>query len=249
MGENNIMTINTELTKNTKMIIDTNFNFFSDSNGGDPDSNSPTLRKYHKILWSKPLPNGKLLELRDNKSGAYLYHESELGKFFLGSDAITHSYRNHKRKKWLTEQIPAEVNELFESCSGIGAYIIFPNKKIEGKYTINQSRGINSFIDDRFDLTLECIRLFYSGEKSPIYDTLKTYESFFKLFDGFKGYVHFFFLDDLIDKNDKIKFYLPFDGFKTRPTFSDVKEYLLYKTNVISLFNSRNKRIENYINK
>ena len=76
------------------MIIDTNFNFYSDSNGGDPDGTSPTLRKHHKILWSKPLPNGNLLKLRDDKNGVY-FHESELGEFFLGSDAITHLYKNH----------------------------------------------------------------------------------------------------------------------------------------------------------
>ncbi len=146
------------------MIIDTNFNFYSDSNGGDPDSTSPTLRKYHKILWSKPLPNGNLFELCDNKNGAYLYHKSELGEFFLGSDAITHSYKNHKRKKWLTEQIPSEVNELFDTGSTIGAYIVFPNNRIDGKHTINQARGVNSLIDDRFDLTLECIRLFSAGK-------------------------------------------------------------------------------------
>jgi len=72
-----------------QMIIDTNFNFYSDARGGDPDRTSPTLQKYHKILWSKPLPNGKLFELRDNKKGVYLYHKSELGEFFLASDAIT----------------------------------------------------------------------------------------------------------------------------------------------------------------
>jgi hypothetical protein len=107
------------------MIIDINFNFSSDSNGGDPDSTSPTLRKYHKMLWSKPLLNGNLLELRDNKNGAYLYHKSELGEFYLGSDAITHSYKNHKRKKWLTEQIPTEVNELFDTGSTIGLILFF----------------------------------------------------------------------------------------------------------------------------
>jgi hypothetical protein len=95
------------------LIIGTNFNFHTDSNGGDPDSTSPTLRRYHKTLWSKLLPNGSLFDLCDNKKGAYLYHKSEFGEFFLGSDAITHSYKNHKRKKWLTEQIPNEVNELF----------------------------------------------------------------------------------------------------------------------------------------
>jgi len=28
----------------------------------------------------------------------YLYHKSEPGYFVFGSDAITHSYRNHKKK-------------------------------------------------------------------------------------------------------------------------------------------------------
>ena len=193
------------------------------------------------------MPNGNLLELRDNKNDAYLYHKSELGEFFLGSDAITHSYKNHKRKKWLTEQIPTEVNELFDTGSTIGAYIIFPNNRIDGKHTINQSRGINSLIDDRFDLTLECIRLFYSGDKSPLYDTVMRYNNFFDLFDDFMEYVHFFLLDDLIDENYKIKFYLPFDGFRSHPTFSDVNQYLLYKKRVINFIKSRNMRIENYV--
>lgn len=229
------------------MIIDTNFNFYSDSNDRDPDSASPTLRKYHKMLWSKPLPNGNLFELRDDKKGAYLYHQSEIGEFYLGSDAITHSYKNHKQKKWLTEQIPKEVNEVFNTGSTIGSYIIFPNNQIDRKQTINQARGVNRLIDDRFDLTLECIRLFYIGEDSPLYDTLLRYKRFFNLFVDFMGYIHFFFLDDLINESNGIKLYLPFNGFKTHPTFSDVKQYLSYKNRVIGFVNSRNKRIENYI--
>lgn len=229
------------------MIIDINFNFYSDSKGGDPDNTSPMLRKYHKILWSKPLPNGAFFELRDDKNGVYLYHKSELGEFFLGSDAITHSYKNHKRKRWLIEQIPNEVNELFDAGSTIGAYIIFPNNKIDGKHTINQARGVNRLIDDRFDLTLECIRLFYLGQESPLFPTLSRYKKFFDLFDDFAGYIRFFLLDDLVDKNYNIKFYLPFDGFRTRPTFEDVSQYLLYKNKVMNFISARNKRIENYI--
>lgn len=220
-----------------KLIIDTNFNFYSDSNGGDPDSTSPTLRRYHKILWSKPLPDGNLFELLDNKNGAYLYHKSRLGEFFLGSDAITHSYKNHKRKQWLTEQIPNEVNELFNRGSTIGAYLIFPKNRIDGKNTINQARGVNSLIDDRFDLTLECIRLFYLRQESPLYSSLVRYKKFFDLFDDFMGYIHFFLLDDLIDKNRNIRFYLPFDHFKNRPTFSDISQYILYKKRVINFIN------------
>ena len=67
-----------------KLIIDTNFNFFSDANGGDPDITSPTLKKYHKLLWSKPLPNGKIFSLTNEHKGAYLHYKSEQGEFFFG---------------------------------------------------------------------------------------------------------------------------------------------------------------------
>jgi len=44
--------------------IDVTFNVFSDTlKGKDPDSHSPTLRKYHQILWSKFLPDGRMFEL------------------------------------------------------------------------------------------------------------------------------------------------------------------------------------------
>ena len=229
------------------MLIDTDYNLLSDANGGDPDSTSPTLRRYHKILWSKPLPNGTLFKLRDDRKGAYLYHKSHLGEFFLGSDAITHSYKSHERKRWITEQMPKEVDELFDAGCTIGSYIIFPNIRIDRKPTINQARGVNGRIDDRFDLTLECIRRFYTGEKSPLYDTLLRYKDFFDLFGDFMGYVQFFLLDDLVDESYQVKFYLPFDDFQTRPTFSYVDQYLLYNGRVLSFIKARNKRIADYV--
>ena len=234
------------LKRGGQAIIDTAFNFYSDANGGDPDSTSPTLKKYHKILWSKPLPNGAVFELSDDRAGAYLYHRSQADEFFLGSDAITHSYKNQKQKHWLTHQIPIEVNELFDKGSTIGGYIIFPNRMSGGK-TINQARGVTKMIDDRFDLTLECIRHFYSNQKSPLYDTLQRYKLFFDLFETFEGYIHFFLLDDLMDRNNNIQFYLPFDDFKTCPTFSDADDYLLYKQGVTKFIDSRNERIRNYL--
>ena len=229
------------------MVIDTTFNVHSDAKGGDPDSTSPTLRSYHKILWSKSLPNGKTFELSD-KNGVYLHHKSELGEFILGSDAITHSYRNQTRKHWLTKQISSEVDELFNTGSTIGAFTLFPKNKVDNKFTINQARGINSLIDDRFDLTLECIRLFYLGQKSPLYDTFLRYESFFELFKSFNGYINFFLLNDLIDENQKIKFHLPFDNFETKPSFANIDEYLIYKKGVMNFIQSRNERMKNYSN-
>ena len=73
------------------------------------------------------------------------------------------------------------------------------------------------------------------------------YKYFFDLFDNFVDYVHFFLLEDLIDENNEIKFYLPFDNFKTRPAFSDTNEYLLYKKGVMSFVKSRNEKIEDYV--
>ncbi len=228
------------------MKIDISFNVFTDANGGDPDSTSQTLRTYHRLLWSKRLPNGKYFELDMNKKGYYLCHNSELGNFHLGSDSITHSYRNQKRKQWLIKQIPDEVNELFDAGSTIGAFILFPKNKIDNKFTINQARGVIGLIDDRFDLTLECIKLFYMGQESPLYSTLLRYNDFFDLFENFTNYVDFFLLNDLVDEKGNIKFYLPFDHFKSKPTFQNVDDYLKYKNGVMDFIKARNKRIETY---
>lgn len=46
------------------MPIDTSFDFRTDESGKDPDAYSPTLRQYHKLLWSKALPGGRLFNLR-----------------------------------------------------------------------------------------------------------------------------------------------------------------------------------------
>ena len=60
-------------------LIDTNFRFRSDTpSGKDLDAFSPTLRRYHKLLWSKPLPNGFDFNLTDTTTKVYLHHKSKL---------------------------------------------------------------------------------------------------------------------------------------------------------------------------
>ena len=78
----------------------------------------------------------------------------------------------------------------------IGGEMIFP------KHTnsINQTRGTNPQICDRFDLTLECIRRYYRGEDSPLFSVLSTDKNFFDLFIDFKGFVDFFMLQDLVSE-------------------------------------------------
>ncbi len=64
-------------------MIDITFDVRTDSGGKDPDKYSGTLRKYHRVLWSKPLPNGKYFDLDDTNDYVYLSHRSEMGNFYL----------------------------------------------------------------------------------------------------------------------------------------------------------------------
>ena len=231
-------------------FVDINFDVYSDTpKGKDPDSYSATLRKYHQILWNKPLPNGLRFDLDDN-TPRLLHHKSELGEFLLSSDSIGHTYSKVKSLSHIVDQIPSEeINSFFSICSTIGAYIIFPAKKIDNKMTINSSRGLNRSIKDRFDLTLECIRRFYINESSPLSDTFQRYSSFFSLFQDFRGYKDFFLLQDLVEGNDlSIKFFLPFDSFDQPPLPSNVEEYQSYKKHLIDFVRARNQRMLNSTN-
>ena len=177
----------------------------------------------------------------------YLHHKSALGEFFLSSDSIGHTYSRVKKMTHIIEQIShEEINDFFSTCSTIGAYIIFPAKRINKKMTINGARGVNHKIQDRFDLTLECIRRHYLNQHSPLTDVLERNNNFFQLFSDFKGYVNYFLLQDLVDKDYvAIKFWSNFDNFETAPLPKDKDEYLSYKEKVISFLIERNQRILN----
>lgn len=227
--------------------IDITFDMYSDTpEGGDPDASSPTLRSYHKYLWSKPLPNGVIFNLSDDGPKPNLYHQSNLGSFRLSSDAITHSYRNTKRMAHIINQISDRDSEiLLRSGSTIGSYILFPSNRINGQMTINGARGVNSKIFDRFDLTLECIRRHYLGQLSPLSAVLQRYADFFQLFDSFQGYVDFFLLQDLVTHDYKgVKFLLPFESFNDSPLPRDVNEYFTYRNKALEFIQYRNQRID-----
>jgi len=220
---------------------------FSDTpEGKDPDSYSPTLRSYHKILWSKKLPIGMMFDL-DIETRQLLHHKSDLGELFLSSDAVGHTYKNIQSISHIINKIPSEeIDSFYSLCSTIGAYIIYPSKRVNNQMTINGARGTNVKIKDRFDLTLECIRLYYLNEESPLSDTLERYASFFKLFDNFQGYIDFFLLQDLVtDDYLSIKYLIPFESFENSPLPKDVDEYILYKKNMTNFVNARNQRILN----
>jgi uncharacterized protein DUF6994 len=91
---------------------------------------------------------------------------------------------------------------------------------------------------------LECIRLYYLGETSPLAEALIRYEDFFALFEDFKGYTDFFLLQDVVsDNSSAVKFLMPFADFGTPPLPESVEAYQVYRRNAMSFVEARNHRM------
>ena len=236
---------------NSKTLIDTEFDFRQEVGGKDPDTYSPTLKQYHQILWNKPLPNGKLLQISNIKS-KYLVGICEDVSIDLSSDSIINSLSKRLKNNSKTSQIymecSSEIEKVQKNGSTIGGFLLFPRRKIDGKLTINAARGFNNKIIDRFDLSLECIRLYFLGLDSPLKNDLERYSEFFDLFSNFKGYVQFFLLDELVnDSYTKVKFFTSFNkAFSNSPLPNDKAEYLTYAENSLRFVKSRNERIKQW---
>jgi hypothetical protein len=135
--------------------------------------------------------------------------------------------------------------EAFRSVSyTIGGMMIFPANQIDGKQTINGARGFTKAISDRFDLTLECIRRHYLHLESPLTLTLSRYADFLELFKHFQGYVDFFLLQDLVDSDGQVTFFLPFDDFRPPAVPTTLNAYMVYRQSSINFVRARNSRIK-----
>ena len=241
------------------MFIDTSFDFTTDSpgfwdgfwdrreglgaGGSDPDIASKTLQKYHQFLWSKELPCGEKMNLEICERMNYLHWKN----MYFGSDTIIVSFR-YMRYKYMLDQVAKVVGDFRKYIEDyvhrsytIGGTIIFP--KHMG--SMNQSKGTNKLICDRWDLTLECIRKYYIGQSSPLINTILRDKSFFDLFVNFKGYVDYFFLQDCVTKDySKVKFFIGDGTFQENPLPKSVDEYLFFMEKEREFLERRNARIE-----
>lgn len=225
--------------------IDVKTDFQEDSRRRDPDLYSPLLQAFHRRLWSKPLPNGRVLELIPGKiRGMHvLYHRAPTLEFVLSSDTLANSSRGVLRSFY--EAMGAEANADWHRKGGsIGGRLLFPRNRVGGRQTINQRRGMHPRIRDRFDLTLEAIRRHYSGEISPLSETLDRYDDFFSLFERFDSYTEFFLLQDLVDDHGAIKFYGPFEDFAGRVLPNSLDEYRAFREGQLNFVTARNARIQ-----
>ncbi|MCB1302516.1 MAG: hypothetical protein KDB28_15020, partial [Tetrasphaera sp.] len=226
-------------------MIDVTYDVRTDAGGKDPDSHSRTLRRYHRKLWSKPLPDGRPFDLDER-----LHHRSELGAFWLASDAITHTYANWQRPLRLVsarDAMPAgRVTAFYDAGCTVGAYTVFPSLvKVGEKWarSINQSWGMHPRIRDRFDLTLECIRRLYAGQESPLSRAFLPYVDFFEIFGDFGGYVAHFLLQDLVTAGGDVRFFTDFADFTgdALPAAS-AQQYATYMDRSMAFIAARNAR-------
>jgi hypothetical protein len=231
---------------NNNGTIDTTFDFRSDTpQGEDPDALSPTLRRYHKLLWSKPLPSGVIFELVESMPGVYLHHRSQLGEFRLASDAVIPTFEKEARISQVLEQIPEQLGSFRTISYTIGGMMLFPGNRVGRQMTVNGARGCHPRVKDRFDLTVECIRRHFLNEYSPLRDTLARYADYFGLFGDFRGYVEFFLLQDLVtDDCSAVKFFLPFEDFKPWPVPDSLATYMAYRERAIGFIEARNRRVQ-----
>lgn len=168
----------------------------------------------------------------------------------FGSDSIIISFGYDKQLmdqlKKVVPDFKKHIEIFFHKSYTIGGAIIFPMRS----HSINQMRGINSIIKDRFDLTLECIRRYYNEEKSPLSKTLEADKKFFDLFIDFKGYVDFFFLNDLVtDDYNKVNCWCGKMDFKGSGIPKSLEEYIRFIELEMDFLEKRNNRIEEYCKK
>jgi hypothetical protein len=233
-----------------ELDIDITFDFRSDTPPGkDPDARSPTLRSYHRFLWSKELPGGALFDLSETTPGAYLRHKSAVGEFILTSDTVVPTFGKMRRFADIVARLQAsELSSFVTTTYTIGGMMVFPGKRVAGM-TINGARGFRRQISDRFDLTVECIRLHYRGKASPLSDVLERYRDFFALFQSFQGYIDFFLLQDMISPDyAAVRFFAPFENFDTSPPLpATVDAYRSYKRLATEFIEARNRRILEWV--
>ena len=139
-----------------------------------------------------------------------------------------------------------------QKSNTIGGFIVFPSHV----NSINQMRGTKAEISDRFDLTLECIRRAYKqnefirNSNNPLFGINDQDKEFFNMFGSFENYIDFFFLQDWVDDNYKVKNLLnnePLDDYsfsESNPLPTETDEWWTFYKNLMDRLDKRNTRIK-----
>jgi Family of unknown function (DUF6994) len=179
----------------------------------DPDAFSPTLGRYQQLLWSKRLPSGEEFELDVTAPPFYLHHRSQLGEFWLASDAVIPTFRREKRLSHIINQIPEEERESFIGIGyTIGGMMVFPANRVGGKMTINGARG-------------------FHPRTKELFGDFRGYVDFFLL------------QDLVTADCSAVKFFMPFEDFNASPLPGNAEAYRAYRQLAVDFIKARNHRI------
>lgn len=225
-------------------------------NGGDPDRDCPRLYAWHRALWGRSLPGIAVFQLAVTYDRGFemSLRTPNASEFRLASDSMIPTWSSpgwtRSFPSDLVAEIAKDVDDFYRVASTVGGYILFPRNRIgQTGRTINQARGVDRRIADRFDLTLECIRRHYVDPtaENPLGERLAYYADFFSLFADFDGYVRFFLLDDLLTGDGRGVRSLvsgePLGAFATPAVAASATEYVAYRQRSIAFVKARNERI------
>lgn len=255
--------------KYEKLDIEHCEKIYGNSGLPDPDAFSEILYDFYAELWKYQKEKLKLNvpEVENKWKGSYW----ELigvnnNQFRLGTDSIMSIYwhRFDMRefiKKLIKENFRNFIKEYLLKSNKIGGYIVFP-RHIQ---SINQQRGTCSKVNDRFDLTLECIRRYYVEKENdnPLFSVLNKDEKFFNMFgedkEGFEKYTEFFCLNESYDDkqnwvNEKGQVLNLFDNqplddwnFNRDNPLPDKNNWWIFYHNIMSRLDARNQQIKELI--
>lgn len=177
----------------------------------DPDAFSERLYDFYETIWNiqKQKLNLNLPEVKKVWNGNAWELVGVADKNFrLGTDSIISVYwhRNDMRG-FIAQLIETEghdfkhyIGKYLQKANTIGGFMLFPRHR----QSLNQTRGVNARINDRFDLTLECIRRMYLKKDNPLQSALERDKSFFDGFGTFENYVNFFCLNSSWVKDGQV---------------------------------------------
>ena len=73
------------------------------------------------------MPNGASFDLVASRPPVYLHHHSDLGEFWLSSDAVIHTYTRWGSMRPIIDQLSVEDCEVFwKIVSTIGGRMVWP---------------------------------------------------------------------------------------------------------------------------
>lgn len=230
--------------------------FYGD--GGDPDRSSQRLYEWHQRLWGRHVDGLTPFTLELVLKVPYGIHLTTASEeqFWLSSDSMINTWSTPRWTRRFSPDVAAEAaanrDGFHRYASTIGGYILWPlNRSGQTGHSINQARGVSRAIEDRFDLTLECVRRHYEDHlaANPLGDRLAAYADFFALFKDFDTYVRFWLLDDLVSE-DRGGVVSLFSGevireLPTQVLPTSAEEYTRFRRNAMDFLAARNMRITN----